>query len=69
MTIAANAIHDSAAAWRRLGVAVLIGTIGSIGMWSFVVALPTVQASFGATRAEASLPYTMTMLVSPLAAF
>ncbi len=62
MTIAANAIHDSAAAWRRLGVAVLIGTIGSIGMWSFVVALPTVQASFGATRAEASLPYTMTMV-------
>ena len=55
-------IQDSAAAWRRLAVAVLIGTIGSIGMWSFVVALPSVQASFGIMRAEASLPYTMTMV-------
>lgn len=61
-TSAVVPIQDSAAAWRRLGVAVLIGTIGSIGMWSFVVALPSVQTSFGVTRAEASLPYTMTMV-------
>ncbi len=54
--------RDTRAAWTRLAVAVLIGTIGSIGMWSFVVALPAVQASFGVTRAEASLPYTLTMV-------
>ena len=54
--------RDTATAWRRLAVAVLIGTIGSIGMWSFVVALPAVQAGFGATRGEASMPYTLTML-------
>jgi len=62
MTAASADLRDSSAAWRRLGVAVLIGTIGSIGMWSFVVALPAVQAGFGATRAEASLPYTLTMI-------
>jgi MFS family permease len=31
-------------------------------MWSFVVALPAVQADFGVARAEASLPFTLTMI-------
>src|SRR5690349_7592644 len=42
-------------------VALALGTVGSVGMWSFVVALPAVQADFGITRAEASLPFTLTM--------
>jgi MFS family permease len=46
----------------RLSVALLLSTIGSVGMWSFVVALPTVQAEFGVARAEASLPFTLTMI-------
>jgi hypothetical protein len=41
---------DSPAAWKRLAIAMLIGTIGSVGMWSFVVALPAVQADFGVAR-------------------
>ncbi|ACL61153.1 MFS transporter [Methylobacterium nodulans] len=53
---------DSAAAWRRLAVAVLLTTIGGVGMWSVVVVLPTVQAEFGIARAAASLPYTLTMV-------
>ncbi|MGE3990558.1 MFS transporter [Pseudorhodoplanes sp.] len=53
---------DSSYAWLRLGVALLLGTIGSVGMWSYVVALPSVQAEFGATRADASLPYTLAMV-------
>jgi len=53
---------DSRHAWLRLAVALLLSTIGGVGMWSVVVALPTVQAAFGATRAEASLPYTLAML-------
>lgn len=53
---------DSSTSWRRLSAAVVIGTIGSIGMWSFVVALPAVQADFGVQRNEASLPYTLTMV-------
>ena len=53
---------DSGYAWRRLAASVLISTIGGVGMWSVVVVLPAVQAEFGADRAAASLPYTLTML-------
>ncbi|WP_407524653.1 MFS transporter [Methylobacterium oryzisoli] len=53
---------DSPAAWRRLVVAVLLTTIGGVGMWSVVVVLPAVQAEFGLDRAAASLPYTLTMV-------
>jgi MFS family permease len=53
---------DSAYAWRRLAYTGLMSTIGGVGMWSFIVALPAVQADFGITRAEASLPYTLLML-------
>ncbi len=61
---AASAAHDidSAYAWRRLWIALALGTVGSIGMWSFVVALPAVQADFGIARGEASLPFTLTMI-------
>ncbi len=52
---------DSPYAWLRLGVALMLGTIGSVGMWSYVVALPAVQADFGVPRADATLPYTMAM--------
>jgi MFS family permease len=58
----AEALLDSRAAWIRLSAIIALGTIGGAGMWSVVVALPHVQAEFGATRAEASLPYTLTML-------
>ena len=53
---------DSATAWLRLAVAVLLSTIGGVGMWSVVVALPAIQADFGVDRGDASLPYTLTML-------
>ncbi|HXY98585.1 MAG TPA: MFS transporter [Stellaceae bacterium] len=53
---------DSRYAWLRLGVTLLIGTVGGAGMWSMVVALPAIQADFASDRAEASLPYTLTML-------
>ena len=55
-------IPDSRRAWIRLAVAVLIGSLGSVGMWSVVVALPVVQTDFGATRGTASLAYTLVML-------
>jgi len=53
---------ESAYAWFRLGISLLLGTVGSVGMWSVVVVLPTVQADFGVARAEASLPYTLAMM-------
>ncbi len=53
---------DSADAWVRLVVSLLLSTIGGVGMWSVVVALPTVQTEFGVARGAASLPYTLTMI-------
>ncbi len=53
---------DSATAWLRLAAAVVLSTVGGVGMWSVVVALPAIQAEFGVDRATASLPYTLTML-------
>ena len=55
-------VPDSRRAWTRLVVAVLIGSLGSVGVWSVVVSLPVVQAEFGANRGTASLAFTMVML-------
>jgi MFS family permease len=46
----------------RLGLCVLLSTIGGVGMWSVVVVLPHVEAEFGTPRAGASLPYSLTMI-------
>jgi len=53
---------DSRLAWVRLALALAIGSVGSVGMWSVVVAIPVVQAEFGATRGAVSLAFTLTML-------
>jgi len=53
---------DSGQAWVRLGLALIIGSIGSVGMWSVVVVLPGVQAEFGATRGAVSLAFTLVMV-------
>jgi len=53
---------DSRASWARLGLLLLVSSIGGVGMWSVVVTLPAVQAEFGVARAGAALPYTLTML-------
>lgn len=50
---------DSAYSWFRLTVSMLLGTIGGVGLWSFVVVLPAVQAEFGASRADTTLAYSM----------
>lgn len=55
-------LADSPYAWIRLGVALLLSTLGGVGMWSVVVALPSMQAEFGVARGDASLPYTLTMI-------
>jgi MFS family permease len=53
---------DSGYSWYRLAVALVLSTIGGVGMWAVVVALPAVQSDFGVARADASLPYTLTMI-------
>ncbi len=59
---AADRGPDSRYAWTRLVVALLIGTIGNAGLWIMSVALPPVQAEFGISRGDASLPYAFTLL-------
>jgi MFS family permease len=49
-------------AWVRLALALVIGSIGAVGMWSVVVVLPVVQAEFGTSRGAVSLAFTLTML-------
>ncbi|WP_245440090.1 MFS transporter [Mesorhizobium sp. Z1-4] len=58
----AQAHFDSSYSWARLGISILIATIGNVGMWAVVVVLPAVQAEFGVERGDASLAYTMTMV-------
>jgi MFS family permease len=57
-----RSVIDSPAAWWRLVASLAIATLGGVGMWSVVVALPAVQAEFGVDRGSASLPYTLTMV-------
>src|SRR3954453_5353965 len=52
-------IPDSRQAWTRLAVAVMIASVGAVGMWSVVVVMPVVQAEFAATRGAVSLAATM----------
>ncbi len=60
--IESASVVDSRRAWLRLVTAMLFSTVGAVGMWSVVVALPAIQAEFGVDRAAASLPFTMVML-------
>ena len=53
---------ESPYAWLRLVAAVTLSTVGGVGMWSVVVALPAIQADFGVDRAAAALPYTLAMI-------
>ena len=53
---------ESTYAWTRLLVSLALMTIGNSGMYTVTVVLPRLQAEFGVTRADASLPYTLTMI-------
>lgn len=53
---------ENSYSWIRLTASMALSTLGCVGMWSLVVALPAVQADFNAPRAEAALPYTLTII-------
>src|SRR5258706_10982272 len=57
-----SARPESAYAWMRLAASLVLMTLGGVAMYGVVVVLPALQAEFGVTRAEASLPYTLTMI-------
>ena len=52
---------DGPQAWRRLWVALALGTLGGVGLWSNAVVLPAIQSEFGIDRGAASFPYMATM--------
>jgi MFS family permease len=52
---------DSAYAYTRLAVSLLIATLIGAGMWAVIVVLPPAQLDFGVDRSAASLPYTLMM--------
>lgn len=53
---------DSPYAARRLVITLALMSMGGCGMYVVAVVLPAVQAEFGVARADASLPYTLTMI-------
>ncbi|NDH61672.1 MAG: MFS transporter [Alphaproteobacteria bacterium] len=53
---------DSRYAWWRLGASVTLSTVGGVGMWCLVVALPALQQDLGVSRADISFAYTMNTL-------
>ena len=50
-----TSVIDSPRAWLRLSATMLLSTIGGVGMWSVVVALPAVQSEFGVARDRKSV--------------
>ena len=58
----APASLDSRYSWLRLLATLAIATVANVGMWSIIVVMPGIEADFSISRADASLPYTLTML-------
>ncbi|MEK9724688.1 MAG: MFS transporter [Rhodospirillaceae bacterium] len=52
---------DGHYAWYRLGIALMLSTVGGISLWSSVVSLPAIEVDFAIDRGDASLPYMATM--------
>ncbi|WP_433990056.1 L-lactate transporter (plasmid) [Pseudoseohaeicola sp. NH-UV-7] len=55
-------IHDSSYSWTRLIITLIIATVANVGMWAVIIVMPAVEVEFNAGRAEASMPYTLTMI-------
>ena len=53
---------DTQYSWFRLLISLLIAIIGNVGMWAIVVVMPDFQSGMDLDRADASLPYTFTMI-------
>ena len=54
--------HDSLYSWTRLLIALLLATVGNIGMWVVVIVLPDIQQEFKIDRGTASIPFAFTMV-------
>lgn len=59
--MAGSDILDSGYSWLRLGLSLAMAIVGNVGIWAIIVIMPAVQEEFSIDRADASLPYTLTM--------
>ncbi len=55
-------LTDSKYSWQRLAVSLIIAVVGNAGMWAVILVLPAIQKEFGVGRADATLPYILTMI-------
>ena len=53
---------DSREAWFRLIIIFIMSVVGTAGMWSVVIIMPTIQSEFQLDRAASTYPYVTTML-------
>ncbi len=53
---------DTRYSWMRLALTLGVAIVGNVGLWVITVVMPEVQQEFDATRAQASLPYALTMV-------
>ncbi len=53
---------ESAYAWLRLWVSLVLMTIGGSGMYGITVVLPRIQQEFAVGRSDASFPYALTLV-------
>ncbi|WP_375229563.1 MFS transporter [Roseobacter sp. S98] len=60
--MSATTITDSRYSWIRLCITLGAALIANVGMWAIIVIMPAVETEFGVGRAEAALPYTLTMV-------
>jgi len=61
-TTAQSSEAESSYAWLRLCASLALSSLGGVAMYGVVVALPQVEREFGVARADASMPYALTML-------
>ena len=57
-----TSIQDSRYSWIRLIMILAIATLANVGRWAVIVILAADEVKFGAGRAEAARPYTLTMI-------
>ena len=53
---------DSREAWFRLIIIFIMSVVGTAGMWSVVIIMPSIQSEFQLDRAASTYPYVTTML-------
>lgn len=53
---------DGRSSWLRLLITLIVASVGNAGMWAVIMILPAVQEAYDVSRADAALPYTLTMV-------